>query len=98
VAGMGRELSQPCSGQADEFLSAGASGVVAYLRVRRLVARMTPMWTLADRLARQVLPQSTEFAFSGSDAVRVGPVEYDFTSPVPGSRVSGTEAPARRLM
>jgi hypothetical protein len=37
------------------------------------------------------LPESLQPAHSGGDAEWVGPVEYDFTNPLLGSRASGTE-------
>ncbi len=42
------------------------------------------------------LPEALQPAHAGGDAVKVGPVEYDFTNPAFGPGVSGTENPARR--
>ena len=53
-------------------------------------------WCALAIWADPKLPESLQPAHSGGDAVQVGPVEYDFTNPVLGSSVSGTETPARR--
>ena len=53
-------------------------------------------WRALAIWADPKLPESLQPAHSGGDAVRVGPVEYDFTNPVLGSSVSGTETSARR--
>ncbi len=53
-------------------------------------------WRALAIWADPKLPELLQPARSGGDAVKVGSVEYDFTNPVLGSSLSGTETSARR--